>query len=64
MAETLFSLNLWNESLCNLWNSPQANACIEEILPFVDIFFCSERARKISEPVFLSKYPIREALVT
>lgn len=32
----------------NLWSGPQAKACIEEILPLVDIFFCSESTARLT----------------
>lgn len=52
----------------NLWSGEEARACIEQILPYVDIFFCSEdtarltfgkkgNAREIMES-FASEYPI------
>ncbi|WP_347559703.1 PfkB family carbohydrate kinase [Clostridium sp. AM58-1XD] len=32
----------------NLWTGEQARACIEEILPLVDIFFCSEDTARLT----------------
>lgn len=32
----------------NLWNGSEAKACIEEILPYVDIFFCSEDTARLT----------------
>ncbi|MDD3340074.1 MAG: sugar kinase [Lachnospiraceae bacterium] len=32
----------------NLWSGEEARACIEEILPYVDIFFCSEDTAKLT----------------
>ena len=32
----------------NLWSGPEAKACIEQILPYVDIFFCSEDTAKLT----------------
>lgn len=32
----------------NLWTGDEAEACIKEILPFVDIFFCSEDTAKLT----------------
>ena len=32
----------------NLWTGPQAKACIESILPYVDIFFCSEDTARLT----------------
>lgn len=32
----------------NLWSGPEAKACIEEILPYVDIFFCSEDTARLT----------------
>lgn len=32
----------------NLWRSEEARECIEEILPMVDIFFCSEDTAKLT----------------
>ena len=32
----------------NLWTGPEAKACIEEILPYVDIFFCSEETARLT----------------
>lgn len=32
----------------NLWSGPEAKACIEEILPYVDIFFCSESTARLT----------------
>lgn len=32
----------------NLWSGAEAKACIEEILPYVDIFFCSEDTARLT----------------
>lgn len=32
----------------NLWTGEEARACIEQILPFVDIFFCSEDTARLT----------------
>lgn len=32
----------------NLWTGAEAKACIEEILPYVDIFFCSEDTARLT----------------
>ncbi|MGL6221207.1 MAG: sugar kinase, partial [Lacrimispora sphenoides] len=32
----------------NLWTGEEARACIEEILPYVDIFFCSEETARLT----------------
>lgn len=32
----------------NLWSGPEAKACIEEILPLVDIFFCSDSTARLT----------------
>lgn len=32
----------------NLWSGPEAKACIEEILPYVDIFFCSQDTARLT----------------
>lgn len=32
----------------NLWSGEEARACIEEILPYVDIFFCSEDTARLT----------------
>lgn len=32
----------------NLWTGEEARACIEEILPYVDIFFCSESTAQLT----------------
>lgn len=32
----------------NLWSGEEAKACIEEILPYVDIFFCSEDTARLT----------------
>jgi 2-dehydro-3-deoxygluconokinase len=36
----------------NLWSGEEAKSCIEEILPYVDIFFCSEDTARLT---FLSE---------
>ena len=32
----------------NLWSGPEAKECIEAILPYVDIFFCSEDTARLT----------------
>ncbi|GAA6409178.1 sugar kinase [Blautia hominis] len=32
----------------NLWTGPEAKECIEKILPYVDIFFCSEDTARLT----------------
>lgn len=32
----------------NLWSGPEAKECIESILPYVDIFFCSEDTARLT----------------
>lgn len=32
----------------NLWTGPEAKECIEQILPFVDVFFCSEDTARLT----------------
>ena len=32
----------------NLWSGEEARACIEQILPYVDIFFCSEETARLT----------------
>lgn len=32
----------------NLWSGPEAKDCIESILPYVDIFFCSEETARLT----------------
>lgn len=32
----------------NLWSGPEAKECIEELLPYVDIFFCSEDTARLT----------------
>lgn len=32
----------------NLWTGPEAKECIESILPYVDIFFCSEETARLT----------------
>ena len=32
----------------NLWSGAEAKACIEQILPYVDIFFCSEDTARLT----------------
>ena len=32
----------------NLWSGEEAKACIEQILPYVDIFFCSEDTARLT----------------
>lgn len=43
----------------NLWDSPQAKSCIEEILPYVDIFFCSETTARLT---FLKEGSLQEMM--
>lgn len=43
----------------NLWSGPEAKACIEEILPYVDIFFCSEDTARLT---FLKTGTAREIM--
>ncbi len=52
----------------NLWTGEEARACIEQILPFVDIFFCSEDTARLTfgktgsieeiQKSFCEEYPI------
>ena len=52
----------------NLWTGEEARACIEQILPFVDIFFCSEDTARLTfgktgsieeiQKSFCEQYPI------
>ena len=32
----------------NLWTGEEARACIEQILPYVDVFFCSEDTARLT----------------
>lgn len=32
----------------NLWSGEEARACIEQILPYIDIFFCSEETARLT----------------
>lgn len=32
----------------NLWSGPEAKECIEQILPYVDVFFCSEDTARLT----------------
>lgn len=43
----------------NLWSGAEAKACIEEILPYVDIFFCSEDTARLT---FLKEGHIRQIM--
>ncbi|SET40898.1 sugar kinase [[Clostridium] polysaccharolyticum] len=43
----------------NLWTGAQAKSCIEEILPYVDIFFCSEDTARLT---FLKKGNAKEIM--
>lgn len=43
----------------NLWSGPEAKACITEILPYVDIFFCSESTARLT---FGKEGDVREIL--
>lgn len=52
----------------NLWNGEEARECIEKILPYVDIFFCSEDTARLTfgktgtaremMKIFSEEYPI------
>ena len=52
----------------NLWTGEEARACIEQILPYVDIFFCSEDTARLTfgktgtieeiQKSFCEEYPI------
>ena len=52
----------------NLWSGDEARECIERILPYVDIFFCSEDTARLTflktgsakemMKSFTKKYPI------
>ncbi len=43
----------------NLWSGAEAKACIEQILPYVDIFFCSEDTARLT---FLKTGTAREMM--
>lgn len=43
----------------NLWTGAEAKACIESILPYVDIFFCSEDTARLT---FLKEGDVREIM--
>ncbi|MDO5522382.1 MAG: sugar kinase [bacterium] len=43
----------------NLWTGAEAKACIEEILPYVDVFFCSEDTARLT---FLKEGNVREIM--
>ena len=43
----------------NLWTGDEARVCIEEILPYVDIFFCSEDTARLT---FLKSGNVKEIL--
>ncbi len=43
----------------NLWNGAEAKACIESILPYVDVFFCSEDTARLT---FLKEGSAREIM--
>ena len=43
----------------NLWTGAEAKECIEEILPYVDIFFCSEDTARLT---FLKTGNVKEIL--
>lgn len=43
----------------NLWSGAEAKACIEQILPYVDIFFCSEDTARLT---FLKEGNVKEIL--
>lgn len=43
----------------NLWSGAEAKACIEQILPYVDIFFCSEDTARLT---FLKEGSLEEMM--
>ena len=43
----------------NLWTGPEAKECIEKILPYVDVFFCSEDTARLT---FLKTGTAREMM--
>lgn len=43
----------------NLWSGQEARACIEQILPYVDIFFCSDSTARLT---FGKKGDVREIM--
>ncbi len=43
----------------NLWTGAEAKACIESILPYVDIFFCSEDTARLT---FLKEGDVKEIM--
>ena len=43
----------------NLWTGDEARECIEQILPYVDIFFCSEETARLT---FLKKGDAKEIM--
>lgn len=43
----------------NLWTGAEAKACIEEILPYVDVFFCSEDTARLT---FLKEGNVHEIM--
>ena len=43
----------------NLWSGPEAKECIERILPYVDIFFCSEDTARLT---FLKEGDVRSIM--
>ncbi len=43
----------------NLWTGPEAKECIEQILPYVDVFFCSEDTARLT---FLKTGTAREMM--
>lgn len=43
----------------NLWTGPEAKECIENILPYVDIFFCSEDTARLT---FLKEGTVKEIM--
>lgn len=45
----------------NLWTGGEAKECIEQILPYVDVFFCSESTAQLT---FLKKGDIKEIMKT
>lgn len=70
--ETLISFDV--NFRANLWTGKEAKECIEEILPYVDVFFCSEDTARLTfqkkgtvqEMIksFTKDYPIRVVAAT
>ncbi len=58
----------------NLWTGAEAKACIEQILPYVDVFFCSEETARLTflkegdvksiMKSFTQEYPIKVVAAT